>query len=257
VKKCIWCQRTEEEATFKKLAHTIPQSLGGTNTCTNVCDGCNEYFGNYHRKLPSVETALKEAFNISRAKFLHSDGDIGKKNSTLARFTSMYFNVDFQRRKIALKPSYKLQRGFQEGICRQFRRGLYKVYLEEIERQRGDGHNSRYDFIREFARRDIGDYPVLYFERTHGVIALRQQWAKTPELFLDEDKQFLYLVNEHGFFEFELLGHVFGIATTRYWELSAQSYIKKSKEAKRELFKSWKLVKKFDDIDLTLDILNG
>jgi hypothetical protein len=125
-----------------------------------------------------VETALKEAFNISRAKFLHSDGDIGKKNSTLARFTSMYFNVDFQRRKIALKPSYKLQRGFQEAFAGSSE-GDYTKYI--WRRSKGSG-----EMVIIPGTTSLENLPaailvttlVLYFERTHGVIALRQQWAK-------------------------------------------------------------------------------
>ena len=81
--------------------------------------------------------------------------------------------------------------------------------------------------------------------------------GKTPELFLEYELKFKYLINEPCFFEFELLGHVFGIATSRHWEIALDNYIKKTSEVKKDLFKSLKLVKNFNDVDLSLSILNG
>ena len=67
---------------------------------------------------------------------------------------------------------------------------------------------------------------------------------------------FKYLVREPCFFEFEFLGHVFGIATSRHWELAIDNYLKQTKEAKKDLFGQWRLVNNFNDIDLSLSILN-
>lgn len=255
MKKCIWCSKTELNANFKKLAHTIPQTLGGKNICINVCDNCNHFFGSYDNKIPPIETVIKETFNISRARFLQHDNEIGK-NKAMPRFSSIYFNVDFVKNKYALKTSYKFHPNFQEKISRQLKKGLYKIFLEETERQKFDGHSDKFDFIREFCRYDLGDYPVFYFERTNGVIMMTKSWAKSPELFLEENQQFKYLIREPSFFEFELLGHVFGIATSRYWEIAFDNYIRKTSEAKKGYFKSFKLVKNFNDVDLLLSVLN-
>lgn len=256
MKKCIWCSRKEPKVEFKKLAHTIPQTLGGKNICQNVCDECNLYFGSYNNKMPPIETVIKETFNISRARFLQTNNEIGK-NKAMPKFSSIYFKVDFVKNKFELKASYKHHRFFQEKISRQFKKGLYKIFLEETERQKLNGHEEKYDFVREFSRYDLGDYPVFYFQRKHGIIMMTKNWAKTPELFLEDDFKFKYLVNEPCFFEFELLGHVFGIATSRNWEIAVENYIKKTSEAKKEHFKSFKLIKNFNDVDLTLSILNG
>ena len=80
MKKCIWCTRKESETTFKKLAHTIPQSLGGKMICENVCDDCNHYFGNISDKLPSIEETFKETFNITRLRLLGKER-VGKNKS--------------------------------------------------------------------------------------------------------------------------------------------------------------------------------
>lgn len=255
VRKCIWCKQTDLETSFRKEAHTIPQQLGGLNICENVCDRCNSYFGNSSSKLPAIETVLKETFNITRTLFLKSDNDIGK-NKSMTKFSSIYFNLDFQKLKLSLKLKYKLHRHFQENVARQLKRGLFKMFLEERERQFKDGHDTRFDFIREFARYNIGDYPIYYFERLYGIIPMVQELARHPTLFFDKEYQSKYLVNEYGFFEFEFLSHVFGLPVTRTWELGVLNYLKISLERKKALFRSYKQIVKFNDIDLTLSALN-
>jgi hypothetical protein len=255
MKKCIWCSKTEGKTEFKRIAHTIPQTLGGKNHCVNVCDECNLYFGSYQNKMPPIETVIKETFNISRAMFLKTNNEIGK-NKALPKFSSNYFNVNFNKNTISLKPSYKHNSLFQEKLSRQLKKGLYKIFLEETERQRLDGHSEKYDFIREFSRYNLGDYPVFYFRRKHGIILMNKKWAKTPELFMKEDYKLRYLIDEPSFFEFELLGHVFGIATSRHWEIAYDNYFKKTLEAKKDQFIGFSQVINFNDIDLTLSILN-
>ncbi|MFN9392766.1 MAG: hypothetical protein ACK57W_05535, partial [Flavobacteriales bacterium] len=108
------------------MAHTIPKSLGGLKTCDNVCDICNAFFGSHYQRLPPVETVIKETFNISRARLLSSTDKIGK-NEALPRFSSIYFKVDFKKNKIDLNSYYKYHSTFQEKICRQLKKGLYKI----------------------------------------------------------------------------------------------------------------------------------
>lgn len=256
MRHCIWCRKTEKEATFNKVAHTIPKALGGQDICENVCDVCNEFFGKHFQGTPSVEAIIKETFNISRVRMLNRKNDFGK-NKAMTKFSSLYFKVDLNKDKIELKPSYRYQKGFQEKVGRQIKKGLYKIFLEEVERQKSDGHNSQYDFIREFARYDLGDYPVFYFERLHGVIAMAKNWTIRPQFFLDPEYQFQYLVREPSFFEFEFLGHVFGIATSRQWEFAIDNYMKRTVAAKQNLFRRWRLVNSFNDIDLALAVLDG
>jgi hypothetical protein len=180
---CIWCSKSEPLVKFNKKAHTVPQALGGKNICENVCDDCNAFFGNVSNRAPAVETVIKETFNITRARLLSSLTGVGK-NKSMARFKSTYFKVDFEKRKMGIKPQYKFNKYFQATLGRQLKKGLYKIFLEETERQRTMGHNSQFDFIREFSRYDLGDYPVIYFERMHGMIMISQNWVDSPEMFL-------------------------------------------------------------------------
>lgn len=253
-RKCIWCLKSSEETYFKKEAHTIPRSLGGKNICKNVCDECNHYFGRPNKGYPAIETVLKEAFNISRARFLGKE-NIGK-NRPLPKFSSIYFNVSFTKNQIDLKPSFKLQSGFQEKLCRQFKRGIFKIFLEESERQQNAGFSKEFNFIREFARYNIGDYPVFYFKRRFPIIAANSEWYKHPEFLMEDRYPMLYLIRDSHFFEFELFGHVFSIPTTRNWKFFERDYHKKTSELKFKFFSEYYSIEQLRNIDLTLSIMN-
>lgn len=230
---CIWCRKDNLAVPFNKDAHTIPQSIGGIDICLNVCDDCNHFFGSPNNNLPSIETVFKETFNITRARFLKANNDIGK-NKTLTHFKSIYFNVDLKKRKLELKPSFQLKPGFQSKICRQFKRGLYKVFLEETERQNKDGLDEKYDFIRDFARYDLGDLPVLYFPRINGVFLLTIEEIKHPSFYFYDRMKFH--LKDYNFFEFEILGHLFSIPTSKSYYLMIDKYLKESMDLKKQFF---------------------
>src|SRR5690606_19813412 len=96
-----------------------------------------------------------------------------------------YFDINVSKRTFKLKSSYRSQKGFQENLCRQLKKGIYKMFLEESERRNGNGLDSKFDFIREFARYNLGDYPVIYFERLHPIILAPVELLKYPQLILD------------------------------------------------------------------------
>lgn len=251
LKKCIWCSKDEQNVTFNNIAHTIPKSLGGKHICLNVCDYCNSFFGNRTSTLPSVEMTFKEVFAAAQYRF-HSSSTENKKKDK--RYTSQYFNI--KNGRFNLKSQYKFNPSFQSSICRQFKKGIFKVFLEETERQLGKGHDIKYDFIREFCRYDFGDYPVIYFERLNPIYIMPNGWIESPIFIIDSEYKFKYLLEDYGFFEFELLGHTFGIPTIRNWELTFELYINESCKIKEGYFKSWKKISNFNDIDLLLNILD-
>ena len=122
-KNCIWCLKNEPNVSFEKKAHTIPKSLGGQNFNKNICDSCNEYFGNRSstKEEFSIEEALKETFNITRKKLLITSPPKRK----VGRFKSKYFEIKKRngRYRLSVKPSFRLNTGFQVKICRAFKRG--------------------------------------------------------------------------------------------------------------------------------------
>ena len=91
MKQCIWCNRKEHDTSFKTLAHTFPQSIGGKKICKNVCDECNFAFGRKQQFQPSVDIAVKEIFNISK-NIISTNTKQFQKN----RFKSEYFKIDIE-----------------------------------------------------------------------------------------------------------------------------------------------------------------
>ncbi|RPD93445.1 HNH endonuclease [Aureibaculum marinum] len=254
LKKCIWCLKSYPEITFNKRAHTIPKSLGGQNYNKNVCDNCNEYFGNRnsHNGKYSIEEALKETFIITRKRLLSSKQVIKRK---VGRFKSKFFEVKVKNGKYSLtiKSSFRFEKGFQNELARAFKRGLYKVYLEELNRQKGMGQEEKYNIIRDFARYDIGDLPVFYFDRKIGAFIMFDRESETPFLFFDRMK---YLIKSEKFDEIEFLGHVFGFPVTQFNQKDLEIYFKETKKLKTEFFRGFVKIEKLTDIDLTLSLMN-
>ena len=108
--------------------------------------------------------------------------------------------------------SYKLKLNFQKEFGRRFRRGLFKVYLEERERQIGDANHDRFNFIREFARFDLNDYPIFIQKpRFKGIVYntndLLSQEIRFTEYSDEIDEKFRY-------YSYPLMGHNFVIPTS-------------------------------------------
>ncbi len=238
--------------TFEAKAHTIPKSLGGQNFNRNVCDDCNSYFGNRDSENSrySVEEALKETFAISRKTMMLPSGTKRK----VGKFKSMYFEVKERNGKprLSVKPSFKLNPEFQKDLCRSFKRGLYKMFLEELNRQQDIGYEEKFNVIRNFARYNKGDLPVFYFIRTHGIIMMFEREAETPKLHFNRMK---YLHSDEQFTEIEFLGHVFGFPTTVFSEDNFDQYLRASLLKKSQFFSKCILVQKLTDIDLSLKVL--
>ncbi len=256
MKVCIWCSQDENQKNFKNKAHTIPKSMGGIYLCENVCDECNIFFGTNSQKLPSIEKALKETFNISRFRLLNSSSNSQKKGKS-PWFKSEYFKVDFINHSIDIKYGYKLHSNFQENMALLLRRGIYKMFLEETERQFHNALNKKYDFIRQFARYGIGDLPVLYFPRKFPVLLTLPEHVQKPTLLFEDDNIMNYMITDDSFNEFELLGHVFSIASSSIWEIALDLYLKQTYSKKSKYFHPPIIVQRFNDIDLTLSVLEG
>jgi len=256
MKKCIWCLKTESEKEFSKQAHTIPRSLGGKMINPNVCDECNEYFGFRKSDGIAIEEALKEAFIITKKRMQESASKIRNPAKKPERIKSRYFEVRDKNGKSSLriKTSFKFLPGFQSKLCHYFKRGLYKIYLEELNRQFGLGFEPEYDFIREFARYNLGQYPVFYFERSAGVILVLEDEMDSPKIIFD--KMNYLLRDKYGFTEIEFMGHVFGFPTRRLYEFEIHLYLRETKKLKQKFFSAIKGIKYLTDIDLALKIMN-
>ena len=251
--KCLWCLEEEPKVTFNKKAHTIPKSLGGQNYNKNVCDSCNEYFGNRNSNNGkySIEEALKEAFNISRKRMLTSE----KTKRKVGDFKSKFFEIKQRSGKyrLTIKPSFRFAIGFQKELCRAFKRGLYKMFLEELNRQKDVGYESKFNVIRQYARFNEGELPILYFNRVIGIMVMFKREAETPILYFDRMN---YLHSNQKFTEIEFLGHVFGFPISKFNKTDFKSYIGESIKHKEGYFKDAVIINKMTDVDITLKIMN-
>ncbi len=254
-KNCIWCFESEPTVTFNKKAHSIPKSLGGQNFNKHVCDNCNEYFGattqtnNY-----SIEEALKETFCISRQRFLGG----GNPKRQVGQFKSKFFDIKERNGKprLTIKQSFLFKIDFQKELCRNFKRGLLKMWFEEFDRQSKNkiGNDIKYKLLRDFARYNLNDLPVIYFERRIGVFVMTKREAETPILLLNRMK---YLYEDEKFTEIEFLGHVFGFPFTDFSSIDFKNYISSSIELKKDYFTKGIILDKLIEIDFTLKVINS
>lgn len=254
MKKCIWCLENENQVTFDKKAHTIPKSLGGQNFNKHVCDDCNKYFGDTTKiNGYSIEEALKETFCISRQRFL---GD-SKTKRQIGEFRSKFFDIKERngKKRVVLKKTFLFKSSFQIELCRNFKRGLVKMYLEEFDRQTEHSEcvNPKYNYLRRFARFNELDIPIVYFERNVGIFIMKKNEAETPILMFG---RMTYLIENENFIEIEFIGHVFGFPKTICTKAEFEDYIYKSLEIKKQYFNQAILIEKLTDIDFTLNILN-
>lgn len=246
MRKCIWCLKDDFKVKFERKAHTIPESLGGTNICANVCDDCNSFFGSHSKDNIAIEVALKEVFNISRFYLLSNNV---KYKHKLGRFKSQFFDVDWHKSTMKAKLQYKLQYGFQERFARQFRKGIFKIFLEERQRFCNDAFDSRFDFIREFSRYDLGNFPVLYRIPSYPVCLTSTKDVLNPLLRFNTDTE--KLDHEFRMYEFELVGHNFSIPTSRSFNLRYEEYIKKTYSSNHPFGNKFLYVDLVERIDFT------
>jgi len=250
-KRCLWCLESEPNVTFLKKAHTIPKSLGGQNFNQNICDDCNEFFGNRKNSFTSIEEALKETFNITRQRILLANNPKRK----VGPFKSKYFDIKDRngKKRLIIKSSFRFDSKFQTELCRSFKRGLYKMFFEEFNRQKGTGYENKYDIIRKFSRYNEGDLPVYYFIRSMPVMLLKANEGETPILFFERMN---YLYNNDSFAEIEFLGHVFGFPITQFEKEDLIKYQRKSFEVKEKFFRNCIKIEYMTDVDFTLQIMN-
>lgn len=252
-RKCLWCGRNEPQVSFETDAHIVPQSIGGKVLSNNECDECNAYFGSHDNGKPAIDTVFKEAFNLTRFRLLDSTDQYFRVYN-FPRFKSIYFNVNRKNRSFNLKPAFRVKDGFQATLCRQFKRGLFKVFLETYHEETCRGFRSEFDFIREFARYNFGDYPVFYFNRKHGAILTTQEFIKHPTLMKFDRTD--VIMNQFSFYEFEIVSHMFSIPTLEFVKENKPKYIKSVNERWANLFGSITELKYLTQIDLTMKIMD-
>ncbi|SDL84699.1 HNH endonuclease [Pedobacter antarcticus] len=251
---CLWCSLDAETSklSFLKKAHTIPQSLGGKFLCKEVCDTCNHYFGSPGFNKMAIEVILREAFELTRNMVFTNQK---KRSNHYARFKSNFFKLNVENRTFSLKQIYSIRPGFQQMIARQFKRGLFKVFLEELQRQLGMGMGDRFNFIREFARYDLGDYPVFYLVPKLPVLAYVEEEFIAPRLNFGPYQ--LERIDAYEFYEMNIFGHAFLIPTHKNWHLNYDAYLANVNNYLSHEYKKMIPINAFEDVDFACEFMNS
>ena len=112
---------------------------------------------------------------------------------------------------------------FQLSFIRQFKRGIYKIFLEERSESVGDALNSQFDFIREFARRGIGNYPVFYCQPKIPAVAVSKEDTEDPVIRFTEHSE--NDMKKYGFYSYYFITHMLAFPVIRTHELTLANYI--------------------------------
>lgn len=139
--QCIWCGKKAPIAKFETIPHILPKSLGGTETCFDVCDECNQYFGTPKKGLPSIDVVLREILESYRlfGTNYYETHKLSKK--------FVFFHYNQEKKRLKLKYPFR-----EATITSQFKRGLYELFLQKYHAATFDGNNQRWDWVRSYAR---------------------------------------------------------------------------------------------------------
>lgn len=247
--RCIWCLKEKPDVTFKHAPHTISKQLGATNIGFDICDSCNDYFGKPDKTrvyTMSIELAFKEIMSLMQLLLSY---DLNEK--TYKRYRSIYFEYHHTKRRIKIRRSFELKANFIRSLTRQFKKGMYEIFLQEYHRATVNGHDSRFNLIRRFVRDDIGNLP-LHFLVTTGVYLVDVN-NNSPTLTFNE--QALADINDYGFYTMWLFGNVFFLEVSPKAELSREVWL--HREATKligngSFFSGLKEMKLISDIDFTM-----
>lgn len=190
-KRCAFCDRTEAETTFKKVAHLIPECLGNRHYVSNEeCDECNETYGCLY------EDELGRMFQVERAiqRVRTKGGGTAKvKSSTGTSYVGGgSFNTPLQIHYDEQDPFLRFQ--YVEGGAVltvkappfkpiQALRSILKSAWLAIEPRRRE----RLGFLKRFIKGEICISPTeffLFFQSEGWDAVFLEAWQRKPDISL-------------------------------------------------------------------------
>lgn len=249
---CIFCGRSSPEVTFYTQPHILPKTMGGDIIGFDICDECNHYFGSPDSLIPvpprfAVEVCVKEVMNISRHFFLNR----GKQKEKLC---SMLFNYYDSKKALEFKYRNWQTYSFQMFFTRQFKRGLFEMFLQAYHYKTGNGLDSKFDNIRRFARYNEGDAKLFYvFNRGIYFVGKNMQHPCFPM-----SDSCVKEIGNHGFYTIHLNGHFFILEVVPQREEVRNAYLKKLCNEHKiggGIYAYVQEVKYINEIDFTLSTL--
>lgn len=219
---CIFCGRSFPEVTFENQPHILPRSMGGDVVGMDICDDCNHYFGTTDSLIPTpprfaVELCVKEVMNISRHFFLNR----GKQKQ---RLKSILFNYYESKRTLVYKNISWRTKTFQLFFARQFKRGLFEMFLQTYHYKTGNGLDPKFDSIRRFARFNEGD-AKLFYGLNRGIYLVAEDYMEHP--FFPMSDSCIKEIENYGFYTLYLNGHLFFLEVIPQTEADRSTYLNK------------------------------
>ena len=233
---CIFCLRDSTQTHFKERAHTVSRSLGGKYIGKDICDECNHYFGEPDKLVYPhlcIEVCFKEVLALSQ---------ILLQEQPKKRLKSRYFNYYQSKGKIEVKPQFRNNHSWLKLFARQFKRGIYEMWLQEYHRYCYGGLNTDFDRIRNFSRFNIGDIP-LYYLVNNGCVPVPDKDSLLHPTFNMNEKS-LQDARDFGFYSLMIVGHYFILEVSPKADISREVYLDKlSKELRVGGFIFRKIIK--------------
>ena len=252
--QCIFCLRGKFETEFTEKPHTMPKSLGGVSIGVDICNECNHYFGEpdlLSNPQLNIEVCVKEIFGIIKV-LLNCLRDNNQKQ-VRKNLKSIYFEYWKSKNKIVIKKAFRLNYSFINTFTNQFKRGLYEMFIQEYHKETGNGLNSKFNEIREYARYNRGDVPLYY--AVWNILPVGED-INTPKF--NFSKHQFETIDTYGFYTLILWGQWFFMEVTPRAKLCREIYLKNEERTivgTGTIFKGIIEVKKITDIDFTLSKL--
>lgn len=250
---CIFCGKSRPDVTFYDKPHTTPHSLGSDRIGFDVCDSCNHFYGEPDKSMYprlAVETCVKEIFGVTR--FMLNLEKEGHEEDVLK---SRYFNFWRSRNTLQFKSSFSGRPYFKRVFTKQFKRGLYELFLQEYHLATENGLDPRFDGVRKYARYGIGDQPVWHLQTRMMLVEANMDVPK-----LTFEKPSLDEIDTYGFYSMYLWGLWFYLEVTPRADLTREVYL--SEQAKKVnvggfVVKDMVLLQDIEQVDFTLRQLYG
>lgn len=218
--KCIFCGKSAPEVTFFEKPHTTPRSLGSDRIGFDVCDKCNHYFGEPDKSIYprlAVETCVKEIFGV--IKFMIN---LEREGHDDEKLKSIYFNFWKGSNTLQFKRTFKSNPYFKQAFLKQFKRGLYELFLQEYHLATENGLDERFDHVRRYARYGYGDLSVWHLQSR---MLLVEENLSTPQLRFSE--RIIDEIETYGFYAMFLWGFWFYLEVTPRADLTREMFLRK------------------------------
>ena len=119
------------------------------------------------------------------------------------RFKSAYFSYHHKDQLVKINRNYN-----SKAVTRQFKRGLYEVFLQKFHLKTCDGNNPKFQVVRDFAILDQGN-PRVFYRYNNVILTPSEEEMEHPVLPMS--KHSLDDMMKYGLFDFELMGQGFYI----------------------------------------------